>query len=74
MSVKVGSTKINGIFMVVRRLTSPARLTASRFDFIVGLNRRFLPCILIRIKIPEGAHCARTEDARVIGQRRRAGG
>ena len=42
--------------------------------FVVGLYRRFLPCILIRIKIPLGSYSARAEDAIAIGQRRRAGG
>ena len=41
---------------------------STRFLFIVGLYRRFLPRILITIKIPLGHHRAREEDARVIGQ------
>lgn len=50
----------------------PLHSTVSLFHFIVGLYRRFLPCILIRIKIPPGSHSAKAEDARAIGQR--AGG
>lgn len=38
---------------------SPAQSAASLFHFIMGLYRRFLPRILIRIKIPPGSHHAR---------------
>lgn len=53
---------------------SPVKSRVSLFHFIVWLYRRFLPCILIRIKIPPGRCSARSEDARAIGQRRRGRG
>lgn len=53
---------------------TPVKSRVSLFHFIVWLYRRFLPCILIRIKIPPGRCSARAEDARAIGQRRRGRG